>query len=275
MGSITRISQGTDILNQYEYDAWGEVVSQTETVPNRFKFNGQQLDPITQQYYLRARYYNPVIARFTQEDTYRGDGLNLYAYCANNPVMYVDPTGYLCKVGAQTIRDKIANNTATTIEKQQLATYDNLQNVITNKMTSEGITRTEAINLLQNAADNKSYNYNTPRNPAKKAAAKGYPGVGSTSNNGLDYSNSSYLYQDGLNVCNITLTGNRENDFSIANQKGGYSETPIGYTWHHVDNFNVATGEATLILVETAAHRSIPHAGSCAQYKAILGTAYK
>lgn len=25
---------------------------------------------------------------------YRGDGLNLYAYCGNNPVMYVDPSGY-------------------------------------------------------------------------------------------------------------------------------------------------------------------------------------
>jgi len=29
-----------------------------------------------------------------QEDTYRGDGLNLYAYCANNPVVYYDPSGY-------------------------------------------------------------------------------------------------------------------------------------------------------------------------------------
>ena len=46
------------------------------------------------QYYLRARYYNPVVGRFLQEDTYRGDGLNLYAYCANNPVMYYDPSGH-------------------------------------------------------------------------------------------------------------------------------------------------------------------------------------
>ena len=69
------------------------LTAQEEAVPNRFKFTGQQLDPVTQQYYLRARFYNPVIARFTQEDTYRGDGLNLYAYCANNPVLYVDPLG--------------------------------------------------------------------------------------------------------------------------------------------------------------------------------------
>ena len=43
---------------------------------------------------MRARFYNPVLGRFTQEDVYRGDGLNLYAYCGNNPVGYFDPSGY-------------------------------------------------------------------------------------------------------------------------------------------------------------------------------------
>ena len=95
MSSITHVVEETDVLNHYEYDAWGNTTVCEETVENRFKFNGQQLDPVTQQYYLRARFYNPVIARFTQEDTYRGDGLNLYAYCKNNPVYYVDPSGHL------------------------------------------------------------------------------------------------------------------------------------------------------------------------------------
>lgn len=35
-----------------------------------------------------------MVGRFLQEDTYRGDGLNLYAYCANNPVVYFDPSGH-------------------------------------------------------------------------------------------------------------------------------------------------------------------------------------
>lgn len=46
------------------------------------------------QDYLGARFYNPVIGRFLQEDTYYGDGLNLYVYCVNNPVFYTDPSGH-------------------------------------------------------------------------------------------------------------------------------------------------------------------------------------
>ena len=61
---------------------------------NRFRYTGEQYDPLTGQYYLRAGYYNPVIARFTQEDTYYGDGLNLYTYCRNNPILNHDQTGH-------------------------------------------------------------------------------------------------------------------------------------------------------------------------------------
>ncbi|OOM11653.1 RHS repeat-associated core domain-containing protein [Clostridium saccharobutylicum] len=85
-----------EIKNEYWYDAFGNVLESKEQVHNRITYTGQQFDGITGQYYLRARFYNPVIGRFTQEDTYRGDGLNLYAYCGNNPVGYYDPSGYLC-----------------------------------------------------------------------------------------------------------------------------------------------------------------------------------
>ena len=98
-GSITHVlSEDAEILNHYSYDAFGNIIEKTEKVENRFCYNGEMLDPITQQYYLRARFYNPVIGRFTQEDTYYGDGLNLYQYCQANPVGYVDPSGHTCEI---------------------------------------------------------------------------------------------------------------------------------------------------------------------------------
>ena len=80
--------------NRYAYDAFGNLLGQEEAFPNRILYAGQLYDQETGQYYLRARYYNPTIGRFSQEDTYWGDGLNLYAYCANNPVRYFDPSGH-------------------------------------------------------------------------------------------------------------------------------------------------------------------------------------
>ena len=82
------------IKNQYRYDAFGAGLEASEELPNRIRYTGQQYDEVTEQYYLRARYYNPILGRFLQEDVCQGDGLNLYAYCRNNPVVYWDPSGY-------------------------------------------------------------------------------------------------------------------------------------------------------------------------------------
>jgi len=45
-----------------------------------------------------------------QEDVYQEDGLNLYAYCRNNPVTYYDPSGYGKKKGYCSINGKINND---------------------------------------------------------------------------------------------------------------------------------------------------------------------
>ena len=88
-----------NVQNSYQYDAFGMSLGTTEKLNNRIRYTGQQYDDVTGQYYLRARYYNPVAGRFMQEDVYQGDGLNLYAYCGNNPVVYDDPSGYYTALG--------------------------------------------------------------------------------------------------------------------------------------------------------------------------------
>jgi len=55
-------------------------------------FNGEYWYLETHKGYLRHRYYDPRIGRFSQEDPIR-DGLNWYTYTSNNPIFYVDPSG--------------------------------------------------------------------------------------------------------------------------------------------------------------------------------------
>ena len=78
---------------------FGNILESTGNVNNNITYAGYQYDEETGLYYLNARMYDPKIARFLQEDTYRGDpndplSLNLYAYTANNPITYYDPTGH-------------------------------------------------------------------------------------------------------------------------------------------------------------------------------------
>ena len=69
---------------------------------NPFRYRGYYYDVETGYYYLQARYYNPSIGRFISADpvldTNSAVGLNLYAYCGNDPVNFTDATGCLKNV---------------------------------------------------------------------------------------------------------------------------------------------------------------------------------
>ena len=71
--------------------------SGTDTVTS--KFTGQEYDEELGLYYYGARYYDPKVGRFLSPDPFIGDigdpqSFNRYSYVANNPVKYIDPTGY-------------------------------------------------------------------------------------------------------------------------------------------------------------------------------------
>ena len=84
----------------YQYTDFGETMIQGyDQAKNEICYAGGIYDQSTGLYYLNARYYNPEDGRFLTEDTYHGendkpDTQHLYVYCANNPVNYVDPSGY-------------------------------------------------------------------------------------------------------------------------------------------------------------------------------------
>jgi len=88
-----------NVAATYYYDAFGNILDQTGVLSNNILYAGYQYDSETGLYYLNARMYDPVTARFMQEDSYTGDrndplSLNLYTYCHNEPLMYSDPTGH-------------------------------------------------------------------------------------------------------------------------------------------------------------------------------------
>ena len=87
----------------YWYNDFGEVTerkaSSYSSFNNELQYTGAVYDDSTGLLYLNARFYDPQTGRFISRDTYRGEQGNvstwhLYLYCANNPVNYVDPSGY-------------------------------------------------------------------------------------------------------------------------------------------------------------------------------------
>ncbi len=107
-GDVTEIytSAGLKVAS-YAYDAWGKVLSVNNDTDdnigdiNPIRYRSYYYDVETGLYYLNSRYYDPEIGRFINADTtdvlenakYDINGLNLYAYCDNNPVAGRDDEG--------------------------------------------------------------------------------------------------------------------------------------------------------------------------------------
>ncbi|HPM81482.1 MAG TPA: RHS repeat-associated core domain-containing protein, partial [Candidatus Anammoximicrobium sp.] len=104
--SVVTAANG-QVLDQYSYDPFGNILSKIEFAPNPFEFVGRlgvmeaghvgsavsyDVNGLT---FMRARFYDPLAGRFISQDPIMWAGLdvNLYRYAWDNPVLYVDPSG--------------------------------------------------------------------------------------------------------------------------------------------------------------------------------------
>lgn len=90
------------IVARYVYDAWGNVLSEAVTasalVGNRYRFQGREYSAVTGLYNFRARWYDPATGRWISKDPIGiNGGLNMYVFCGNDPVNFIDPFGLLPK----------------------------------------------------------------------------------------------------------------------------------------------------------------------------------
>ena len=105
-GDVQQIRRATDgvVVATYLYNAWGQLLSSTGSMAesNPIRYRGYFWCSAAEMYYLQSRFYDPVIGRFINADATWVLGVeqgsllqyNLFAYCLNNPVNFVDPDGY-------------------------------------------------------------------------------------------------------------------------------------------------------------------------------------
>ncbi len=131
LGSVRLVVDYNDIdacvsvANSYTYTPFGshyDGEAPAETVENPFKFTGQWYDTEINQYYLRARMYDPTMMRFTSRDPLKGEQnepltLHKYLYTANDPLNKTDLTGkaYDQIVGAITAGAQVYNESLRTM----------------------------------------------------------------------------------------------------------------------------------------------------------------
>jgi RHS repeat-associated protein len=105
LGSSTLLTNASGtVVETTEYMPFGGDKSRSGALEANYKYTDQEYDLETGLYNYRARLYDPVIATFITPDSivpHPSDPqmLNRYAYCRNNPIKYVDPTGRVMDLG--------------------------------------------------------------------------------------------------------------------------------------------------------------------------------
>ena len=100
-GDVVKLIQANGhVVAQYTYDAWGNILDSGGNLAevNPLRYRGYYYDNETGFYYLQSRYYDPQNRRFINADSYASTGqgfvgTNMFAYCNNSPILFVDHDG--------------------------------------------------------------------------------------------------------------------------------------------------------------------------------------
>ena len=127
---VKLVTASGNTVAAYEYDAWGNILSQSGSMAdkNPLRYRGYYYDVETGFYYLQSRYYDPANRRFINADSYASTGqgfvgVNMFAYCNNNPAVYADPHGYSIRPSTVAINDGGSTPSITT--KTEIVAYIN------------------------------------------------------------------------------------------------------------------------------------------------------
>jgi RHS repeat-associated protein len=106
-GSVRLVTDANaQIVNRYEYDSFGKRLSVTESVWQPYTWKAREwIGGGADQYYNRARFYDPQMGRFTSEDPlgFEGGDTNLFSFTWNNTKNWSDASGLCpsCEYGSQ------------------------------------------------------------------------------------------------------------------------------------------------------------------------------
>ncbi|WP_257978785.1 RHS repeat domain-containing protein, partial [Vibrio parahaemolyticus] len=139
------------------YDVYGFAHIDIEEVVNPLRFQGQYFDQETNLHYNLARYYDPKLGRFIQQDPISiAGGINHCQY-AVNPIQWIDPTGFLCEEGLKRLQQMLAEYQAQSDVPQEVC--DQILEAAKESSVGEDGVRSQVKIRKPNGKNNIRYEY--------------------------------------------------------------------------------------------------------------------